>query len=65
MVVDDLRAATRGAVRGNIVTFYLGGAGRPDFDTLGCTVELPDPEIFNCSGLSGPLLQKAEDEAPK
>jgi hypothetical protein len=30
MDVDCLRAASRGATKGKTVTFYLGGAGRPD-----------------------------------
>jgi hypothetical protein len=30
MVIDYLRAAARGATSNETVTFYLGGAGRPD-----------------------------------
>ena len=37
MVVDYLRAAACGATSSKTVTFYLGGAGRPGFNTWSST----------------------------
>ncbi len=34
MIADYLQAAARGATSGKTVTFYLGGAGRPDFQYM-------------------------------
>ncbi len=34
MVDDYIRVAARGATKGKTVTFYLDGAGRPDFQYM-------------------------------